>query len=803
MAGAKSSIPRAGGGGSRSPVPSYVQRQGSTLDAAALQNVAPYIGALAEAHSSSKIRRQKSLNGLAQTGPPLVEGWMFRFGRRAIGRSFFHKRYFMLEPRLLCYFKKKPKEEDEVPVQSLVLNGNCRVEDRGLETHHGHGVYVLTVHNRDRSNSITMAALNIQTSQLWLSAIEHAIDQASFSSQLPHLYGSMAPSMHKFDKFGDPTGLPHLPDKVDQRDSRGSTTSTEAEDDGPSGSLTRAATFGRGPPRDWKPDDQSGDAHEMGMYNRNWRLLGCQNALRIFEEIPEADAASGLGAWRAVGVVEASCSDIFELVMGMGETRYEWDAAFQQGSLVEEVDGHTAVIYHAFQQHYCPWGFLRFLWPRDLCYTRYWRRNDDGSYGGGYLIQPLRPRGGATSPRSLVQHLVQLDLKGWGAHYVPTYYRSVVLEQLNTIAGLREWFAARDEDYVPRPVQRMAQLVGLSQGNPAAMLKKLVEKVNGNEVPAHSLSPLRYPHQSTDDFSDDEDSGLLVSMYDAAQEEQMHSDGFRSTPGHSQRSDQDQAVPDLSFNDLHFYGSLEEGDHEDGQCCWSVTDPCKFRVRSKMFLSNKGKAPAGENLMSLVAVDWYKARTRMDHLARCRGCAAQAAIERGMFVLIINMQVPGATHYSMVFYFVAIKPIPLKSALQRFIDGDDSFRNSRFKLIPAVPKGSWIVRQSVGSTPCLLGKAVDCTYYRRPGYLEIDVNIGSSTVANGVLGLVFGYITNLVVDMAFLVQSNTHEELPERLIAAVRISKLQLQAAVSPPPFADEAEIPTHVGPRNGHTKGA
>lgn len=23
----------------------------------------------------------------------------------------------------------------------------------------------------------------------------------------------------------------------------------------------------------------------------------------------------------------------------------------------------------------------RFVWPRDLCYVRYWRRNDDGSYG--------------------------------------------------------------------------------------------------------------------------------------------------------------------------------------------------------------------------------------------------------------------------------------------------------------------------------------------------------------------------------------------------------------------------------------
>lgn len=36
--------------------------------------------------------------------------------------------------------------------------------------------------------------------------------------------------------------------------------------------------------------------------------------------------------------------------------------------------------------------------------------------------------------------------------------------------------------------------------------------------------------------------------------------------------------------------------------------------------------------------------------------------------------------------------------------------------------------------------------------MQIDVDIGSSTVANGVLGLVIGVITSLVVEMAFLVQ---------------------------------------------------
>nr|GMD98353.1 protein ENHANCED DISEASE RESISTANCE 2-like isoform X1 [Ipomoea batatas] len=79
---------------------------------------------------------------------------------------------------------------------------------------------------------------------------------------------------------------------------------------------------------------------------------------------------------KAVGVVEASCEEIFELVMSMDTTRFEWDCTFQYGSLVEEVDGHTAILYHRLQLDWFP----MFVWPRDLCYVRYWRRNDDGTY---------------------------------------------------------------------------------------------------------------------------------------------------------------------------------------------------------------------------------------------------------------------------------------------------------------------------------------------------------------------------------------------------------------------------------------
>ena len=43
----------------------------------------------------------------------------------------------------------------------------------------------------------------------------------------------------------------------------------------------------------------------------------------------------------------------------------------------------------------------------------------------------------------------------------------------------------------------------------------------------------------------------------------------------------------------------------------------------------------------------------------------------------------------MVFYFVTKELVP-GSLLQRFVDGDDEFRNSRLKLIPQVPKVCFI-----------------------------------------------------------------------------------------------------------------
>ncbi|GAB4857943.1 Protein ENHANCED DISEASE RESISTANCE 2 [Ancistrocladus abbreviatus] len=720
----------------------------------------------------------------------VYEGWMVRYGRRKIGRSYIHMRYFVLEPRLLAYYKRKP-QDNQVPIKTLVIDGNCRVEDRGMKTHHGHMVYVLCVYNKkDKYHRITMAAFNIQEALVWKEKIEQVIDQ--------HQESQVA-NGNKYVSFEYKSGA-DCAKNASSSDHESQFSAQEDEDDAQE-NLLRRTTIGNGPPEavlDWTREIDTDlsyqNTNNQAFSRKHWRLLQCQNGLRIFEELSDVDylPRSCSRAMKAVGVVEASCEEIFELVMSMDGTRFEWDCTFQYGSLVEEVDGHTAVIYHRLLLD-CNW-FQMFIWPRDLCYVRYWRRNDDGSYvvlfrsrqhencgpqpgfvrahleSGGFNISPLKPRNGR--PRTQLQHLMQIDLKGWGVGYISSFQQHCLLQMLNSVAGLREYFAQTDERVATPRISVMVNMTSASVSSSKG------QKLQESSILPGSLDQANVPNRTSvvlDEYSDEDEDFQIPEA-----EEEDYSSPVENEVNKTAVEEELKDQIDLSC----FTGNLRHDDHENARNCWRVSDGNNFKVRSKNYCYDKSKVPAGKHLMELVAVDWFKDTKRMDHVARRQGCAVQVASEKGLFSLVVNLQVPGSTHYSMVFYFVAKELVP-GSLLERFVDGDDDFRNSRLKLIPVVPKGSWIVRQSVGSTPCLLGKAVDCNYIRGPDYLEIDVDIGSSTVANGVLGLVIGVITTLVVEMAFLVQANTEDELPERLIGAVRVSHIELSSAIIPKLEAD------------------
>jgi hypothetical protein len=86
----------------------------------------------------------------------------------------------------------------------------------------------------------------------------------------------------------------------------------------------------------------------------------------------------------------------------------------------------------------------------------------------------------------------------------------------------------------------------------------------------------------------------------------------------------------------------------------------------------------------------------------------------------------------------------------RFLHGSEDTRNKMLKLIPHIADGSWLIKQSVGTTPVLIGKALRTTYHITPQYIEVDIDVSANNVASYVTGLVRGATKSLVIDMGEL-----------------------------------------------------
>ncbi|RVW79520.1 Protein enhanced disease resistance 2 [Vitis vinifera] len=248
---------------------------------------------------------------------------------------------------------------------------------------------------------------------------------------------------------------------------------------------------------------------------------------------------------------------------------------------------------------------------------------------------------------------------------------------------LREWFSQSDERHT---APRIPVMINMTSASVSSQKNQENQEPAGKGFP--SLDELHSASRNSmmlDEFSDEDEE------FQVAEVEQEAYNEVEQTALEEDPTDQ----IDLSC----FSGNLRRNDNDDGRDCWTISDGNNFRVRSKHFFSDKSKIPAGKHTMELVAVDWLKDIKRIDHVARRPGCAVQlmflanwclgqrigVASEKGLFSLAINLQVPGSTHYSMVFYLVTKQLVP-GSLLQCFVDGDDEFRNSRLKLIPSVPK---------------------------------------------------------------------------------------------------------------------
>lgn len=103
------------------------------------------------------------------------------------------------------------------------------------------------------------------------------------------------------------------------------------------------------------------------------------------------------------------------------------------------------------------------------------------------------------------------------------------------------------------------------------------------------------------------------------------------------------------------------------------------------------------------------------------------------------------------------------------------FRNQRFKLIPSVTEGPWVVKAAVRSQPALLGRKVVQRYFRGDGYLEIDIHVGSSGIAMNVVGVCRGYTKMAAADLGIVIQGESPSELPEKMLGCVCFNHIDME----------------------------
>jgi len=236
-------------------------------------------------------------------------------------------------------------------------------------------------------------------------------------------------------------------------------------------------------------------------------------------------------------------------------------------------------------------------------------------------------------------------------------------------------------------------------------------------------------------------------------------------------------------------------------------EPCakKFNVRGGNYLQDRVKVASGPQMLRYVASDLIRAdnQPKLKQVGEFEGTLTSVHPEREF--LVLNWQLPASPPFSYVCYFLFPNDEEWKAYLEslendderaraekamhllrRFVDGgkkedgteddiDEKWRKNCFKMIPQIVEGPWYIRTVTPSNvPALVGNKLTTTFFRGKNYFELDIDITSSFTANTIWSLVCGVTANLVIDLGFVCQGNTPEELPEQLIGTVRLSRISL-----------------------------
>ena len=210
-----------------------------------------------------------------------------------------------------------------------------------------------------------------------------------------------------------------------------------------------------------------------------------------------------------------------------------------------------------------------------------------------------------------------------------------------------------------------------------------------------------------------------------------------------------------------------------------------YQVRGKNYMKDRKKVSSNGSLAVLAACEFFNVGDKVQLHAlkrRKRNTYLKAARNRGdtSFYYVINVITPSPPHHTLMMYYrmppVDKMPKHFQQMWKNFLTKDDEFRNQRWKIIPRIAEGPWVVKSAVGTKPALLGLKVDQKYYITDNYCEVDIDVASSQVATMLTGLIIASIQQLTIDLAFTLEGRVEDELQEEIIGTIRLKKVDLRA---------------------------
>ena len=241
--------------------------------------------------------------------------------------------------------------------------------------------------------------------------------------------------------------------------------------------------------------------------------------------------------------------------------------------------------------------------------------------------------------------------------------------------------------------------------------------------------------------------------------------------------------------------------------CWSEPDFESFHVRGSNYLSDKVKEASGPFVFPIRAVDLFLTDTCPENAGSNAGIMGGRLREKPTF--IINFRLPWGIFLAYFeiperftpFVRAAHEPgydasmlpsmnsmTPSDRCVARFCQDPQSEKNKKLKIVPVVVEGPWVVKSVVGGKPAIIGNKMPVNYHYSPAsedgknamYLEADLDIVSSSAARGILSVARTYTQVLTIDLGFVVQGNTPDELPEQMLVGARLHGIDPMTA---PPY--------------------